>query len=220
MQAAGLTGSAATTSKHAPPETVAGDGFMAENTKHKDVLTTGQVAKICNVAPRTVSKWFDSGQLRGYRIPGSKDRRIPVDQLVQFMKRHGIPTNGLDRGEATVLILEEDAQLADVLCEALAADNAFTVYHAATAFEAGALAERHQPEVLVVNVSAPDIDPQRLARAMRGHAAFAKTQLIAISSQLTEGQGRGLEQSGFAGFLRKPFDVGRLRALIESAKPE
>ena len=42
----------------------------------KEVLTTGEVAKICNVAPRTVSKWFDSGQLQGYRIPGSKDRRI------------------------------------------------------------------------------------------------------------------------------------------------
>ena len=29
----------------------------------KDVLTTGEVAKICNVAARTVSKWFDSGQI-------------------------------------------------------------------------------------------------------------------------------------------------------------
>ena len=33
------------------------------------VFTTGQVAKICKVAPRTVSKWFDSGRLKGYRIP-------------------------------------------------------------------------------------------------------------------------------------------------------
>ena len=41
------------------------------------VFTTGQVAKICKVAPRTVSKWFDSGRLKGYRIPGSQDRRNP-----------------------------------------------------------------------------------------------------------------------------------------------
>jgi excisionase family DNA binding protein len=47
----------------------------------KKVFTTGQVAKICKVAPRTVSKWFDSGRLRGYRIPGSQDRRIPREQL-------------------------------------------------------------------------------------------------------------------------------------------
>ena len=47
----------------------------------KKVFTTGQVAKICKVAPRTVSKWFDSGRLRGYRIPGSQDRRIPREHL-------------------------------------------------------------------------------------------------------------------------------------------
>ena len=61
------------------------------NLLDKDVLTTGEVAKICNVASRTVSKWFDSGQLKGYRIPGSKDRRIPVANLLAFMREHEIP---------------------------------------------------------------------------------------------------------------------------------
>src|SRR5471030_3337809 len=56
----------------------------------KKVFTTGQVAKICKVAPRTVSKWFDSGRLRGYRIPGSQDRRIPREQLIRFLKEHEI----------------------------------------------------------------------------------------------------------------------------------
>ena len=55
------------------------------------VFTTGQVAKICKVAPRTVSKWFDSGRLRGYRIPGSQDRRIPREYLIKFLKEHGMP---------------------------------------------------------------------------------------------------------------------------------
>jgi excisionase family DNA binding protein len=57
----------------------------------KQIFTTGDAAKILRVAPRTVSKWFDSGKLRGYRVPGSQDRRIPRDQLVRFMKDHGIP---------------------------------------------------------------------------------------------------------------------------------
>ena len=68
------------------------------NLFERDVLTTGEVAKICNVASRTVSKWFDSGQLRGYRIPGSKDRRIPVSSLIRFMKSHNIPLDGLMSG--------------------------------------------------------------------------------------------------------------------------
>ena len=62
----------------------------------RTIFTTGQVAKICKVAPRTVSKWFDSGRLRGYRIPGSQDRRIPREHLIRFLKEHGMPL-----GEAT-----------------------------------------------------------------------------------------------------------------------
>jgi len=54
-------------------------------------FTTGQVAKICQVAPRTVSKWFDSGRLKGYRLPGSQDRRIPRAYLLKFLKEHGFP---------------------------------------------------------------------------------------------------------------------------------
>ena len=74
--------------------------------RHKDILTTGEVSKICNVAPRTVSKWFDSGQLRGYRIPGSKDRRIPLNSLIRFMKAHQIPLDGLQSGQTRVLIVD------------------------------------------------------------------------------------------------------------------
>lgn len=61
--------------------------------KGKSVMTTGQVAKICNVAPKTVTKWFDEGRLKGYRIPGSKDRRIPVPELINFMERYELPMN-------------------------------------------------------------------------------------------------------------------------------
>jgi uncharacterized protein (TIGR02996 family)/excisionase family DNA binding protein len=59
------------------------------------VFTTGQVAKICQVAPRTVSKWFDSGKLRGYRIPGSQNRRIPRVNLIRFLKENNMPLGTL-----------------------------------------------------------------------------------------------------------------------------
>ena len=72
----------------------------------KKVFTTGQVAKICKVAPRTVSKWFDSGRLRGYRIPGSQDRRIPREQLIRFLKEHGMPLGELEEeGLHKILII-------------------------------------------------------------------------------------------------------------------
>ncbi|MCJ7779000.1 MAG: helix-turn-helix domain-containing protein, partial [Sedimentisphaerales bacterium] len=83
--------------------------------KGKNVLTTGDVAKICNVAPRTVSKWFDTGQLKGYRIPGSKDRRIPVSELIRFMKAYNIPTSGMLTGKIRVLVVDSNRDASSVL---------------------------------------------------------------------------------------------------------
>lgn len=79
--------------------------------KHNDVFTTGEVAKICSVAPRTVSKWFDSGKLKGYKIPGSRDRRITKTALVSFMKSHNVPTDALIGGGALEMQKRLMAQL-------------------------------------------------------------------------------------------------------------
>lgn len=68
--------------------------------RHATVFTTGNVAKLCRVAPRTVSKWFDTGALVGYRIPGSQDRRIGRVNLIRFMEKTGMPTHEL--GEEAV----------------------------------------------------------------------------------------------------------------------
>lgn len=65
----------------------------------RKVYTTGQVAKICRVFPRTVAKWFDSGRLKGYRLPGSRERCIPHAYLVKFLKEHGMPLGDLETEE-------------------------------------------------------------------------------------------------------------------------
>ena len=106
------------------------------------VFTTGQVAKICKVAPRTVSKWFDSGRLKGYRIPGSQDRRIPREYLIKFLKEHGMPLGDLeDEAMAKVLLVGQDQLLIENLKRHLPVENSFKIQVAASGFEAGIQAE-------------------------------------------------------------------------------
>lgn len=60
--------------------------------RDKKSFTSGEVADLCGgVSYRTAQKWIDAGLMRGYRLPGSKDRRVPREELVRFMRENGMP---------------------------------------------------------------------------------------------------------------------------------
>jgi excisionase family DNA binding protein len=185
----------------------------------KNVLTTGEVARICNVAPRTVSKWFDSGQLRGYRIPGSKDRRIPLNQLVRFMKTHGIPLDNLETGAKRLLVVDDDLEFSNALQQALRILGGFEVLWAGTAFEAGAMLHENKPHVILLDVDLPDISPKGICRVVRSNTDLREVCLIGTAKGLSEARGQALLQDGLNGFLAKPFDVRSLVQLIEELLP-
>jgi excisionase family DNA binding protein len=182
----------------------------------KDVLTTGEVAKICNVAPRTVSKWFDSGSLKGYRIPGSKDRRIPVSQLIRFMKAHGIPLDGIMSGRTRVLIVDDEQEVVDVLQKVLSEQANYEVKTATTGFAAGLECERFKPHVLLLDVHLGENDARQVANLVRGEDELQLTKIIAMSGKLTDAQLQGLRGQGFDLFLKKPFQVRQVIEAIEA----
>ncbi len=185
----------------------------------KDVLTTGEVAKICNGASRTVSKWFDCGSLEGYRIPGSKDRRIPVDKLIKFMKVHGIPMDGLMSGNTRVLIVEKDEEVLNTLRTILSEKTNYEVHTATSYFAAGFECERIRPHVMVMDLhlGEGDANATGIAKFVRQAEDLQVTKIIAMSSKLTDGQAAQMTQNGFDGALRKPFSVRQVIESIEGA---
>ena len=181
----------------------------------KDVLTTGEVARICCVAPRTVSKWFDSGQLKGYRIPGSKDRRIPRDQLLRFMRAHGMPLKGLEVGTTRVLVVDDEYELADILRTSLEREIGYAVKVATNAFEAGMLADEFRPHVILFDLSLANADARTVLRALKSNADLAATKVIAIG-EAPDAMQQYLS-AGFESYLAKPFDLRSVVREIEMA---
>jgi excisionase family DNA binding protein len=185
--------------------------------KLKDVLTTGEVARICNVAPRTVSKWFDSGALHGYRIPGSKDRRIPLNQLIRFMKTHGMPLNGLLTGTTRVLIVDDEQDIVEVLEKILEDEARYEVEVATSGFAAGITAEKFRPHVILLDMDLSDIDGREVAKQVKSNPDLQLCKVIAMSGKVTDEDARALLAGGFDGFLKKPFHVRQVVESIEDA---
>jgi excisionase family DNA binding protein len=178
--------------------------------KGKNVLTTGDVAKICHVAPRTVSKWFDNGQLRGYRIPGSKDRRIPVNELIRFMKVHNMPTAELAVGKIRVLLADSNIEAAAALADSLRSRADYDVQIAQSNFETGSIIQKFTPHVLLISLMAEGIDAMAVCKGIRENEDLRTIKIIALVSQLSDSESKALLQKGLDGYVpysADPIDV-------------
>jgi excisionase family DNA binding protein len=185
----------------------------------KQVFTTGQVAKICQVAPRTVSKWFDSGKLRGYRIPGSQDRRIPRDQLIRFLKENNMPLGGLEQeGWHKILIVGAEQLFIERLRELLPEDEDYKYQIAHSGFEAGTLASSFHPDTIVIDHAMGRTEALQIAQTLRRNEAYKETLIVALASE-DEANPDELTGYGFNEAFKKPFDIAllaeRIRTLVE-----
>jgi excisionase family DNA binding protein len=185
--------------------------------KGKNVLTTGDVAKICNVAPRTVSKWFDSGQLKGYKIPGSKDRRIPVNELIRFMKTNNMPIPSIPMGTMRVVIVDNNGDSTLTLAENLKAKSGYDVKVVKNNFQTGTEVQRFAPHVLLVNLLAKDIDVTEICRNIRSDEELKSIKIIALANHLTQGEASALLQKGFDGYVSNPNDIPEVVKKIEES---
>src|ERR1700733_3532127 len=116
-------------------------------TTMKTVFTTGEAAKVCKVSQQTIIRCFDSGQLKGFRVPGSRFRRIPRENLYRFMKENGIPTDALESGRRGIFVVDDDPAVVDLIHDVLTADGRFEIKTVNNGFQAGMTAKEYHPDL-------------------------------------------------------------------------
>jgi excisionase family DNA binding protein len=176
----------------------------------KTVFTTGEAAKICKVSQQTIIRCFDSGQLKGFRVPGSRFRRIPRDQLYAFMRDNGIPTDALDSGRRKILVVDDDPELVELITDVLERDGRFETKSVNNGFDAGMMVKEYRPDLLVLDVMLPDINGKEVCQRVRKERALDDVRIICISGMIEEDKIDDLRAAGADDFLQKPFDVQTL----------
>ena len=176
----------------------------------KTVFTTGEAAKICKVSQQTIIRCFDSGQLKGFRVPGSRFRRIPRDQLFSFMKENGIPTDALESGKRKVLIVDDDEELVELLVDVFERDGRFDIRSANNGFDAGMQVKEFRPDLMVLDVMLPDITGKEVCQRVRSDSNLDDVRIICISGMVEADKVADLKASGANDFLQKPFAVEKL----------
>ncbi len=176
----------------------------------KTVFTTGEAAKICKVSQQTIIRCFDNGTLKGFRVPGSRFRRIPRNDLFLFMRDNGIPTDALESGKRKILIVDDDEELVELLVDVFARDGRFDIRKANNGFAAGMQVKEFRPDLVVLDVMLPDINGKEVCQRVRADDSLESVKIICISGMVEEDKVADLKAAGADEFMQKPFSVDRL----------
>ncbi len=175
--------------------------------RHKSVFTTGEAAEVCRLSQQTIIRCFDSGQLQGFRVPGSKFRRIPRDSLVKFMEDNGIPTDALGSDKIRVLVVDDDPEITELFVDVLESDGRFEVHTASTGYDAGVMTQKFNPDVVVLDYMLPDVNGDVVCKTIRDNPELNRIRILFISGVVAPSEVGRLKGAGADDFIKKPFNM-------------
>jgi excisionase family DNA binding protein len=189
--------------------------------EQKAVYTTGEAAEICKLSQQTIIRCFDAGQLKGFRVPGSKFRRIPHDDLLAFMKENNIPLDDFEgSGLTRVLVVDDDPQIVELFVDVLKSDGRFEVATATTGYDAGMTTQQFNPDIVVLDYMLPDINGNVVCQTIRANPDLARIKILIISGMVNPSEVSTLMEAGADDFIKKPFNIekviGRICEMTET----
>jgi two-component system, OmpR family, response regulator RpaA len=190
---------------------------IKEGVRMKDLFTTGEAAEICRVSQQTIIRCFDSGRLRGFRVPGSKFRRIPRQNLVKFMRDNSIPLDNLDSGKKKVLVVDDDAEIVELISDILTRDGRFEIRTASSGYEAGMATQQFRPDLILLDYMLPDVNGNVVCQTIRSNPEFENTRIIIVSGVIKQEEIDQLLKSGAQEFIKKPFSISELTEKVDGA---
>ena len=116
-----------------------------------------------------------------------------------------------------ILVVDDNETNRDILGERLAA-NGYEVLHAGDGEQALAMAARHRPDLILLDIIMPKMDGIEACRRIKGDAALALTPIIFVTAKADSKDVVDGFDAGADGYLTKPIDqaalVARVKALL------
>lgn len=204
-------------SNHSPT----GDSSADPSLLDKRIFTTGEAAELCKVSQQTIIRCFDNGRLNGFKVPGSKFRRIPREELIRFMRANDIPTDvltgpvlrnggGEDRGTKRILIVDDDPAIVELFQDLLSRDARLETRSAGTGYDAGVQTEAFKPHLVLLDFMLPDINGNLVCSRLRANPALAGVKILCVSGVVDQMEIQSLRDAGADDFIKKPFDIHHL----------
>ena len=119
---------------------------------------------------------------------------------------------------AKLLLVEDNEMNRDMLSRRLA-KRGFDVVVALDGSSGAAAAAAEQPDLILMDISLPDMDGCEVTRLVRAQSATASIPIIALTAHAMETDRLRALDAGCQDYDTKPIDLARLLAKIDALLP-
>ncbi len=180
-------------------------------------LTTGEIAKLCDVNLRTVIRWIDRGALKGFKLPGRGNNRVREEDFISFLKEYDMPVPvGFKSNKGTnkkILIVDDELPVATAIQRVLR-QAGYETSIATDGFRAGSMLLKESPAIMTLDLSMPGQDGFDVLAYVRATEELASTRILVISALDDISLNKALA-CGADAVLQKPFENSQLLMMIQ-----
>jgi len=180
-------------------------------------FTPADVAAQFHVSPITVRNWANSGKLKSTVTPGGH-RRFSAESVDEFALTRNTKLEEKMPEKLTILIVDDDAEVAELLAELinLHIDNTSYLF-AADGFEAGFLTNNHKPDIIFMDIHMPGMSGSTACKLIKQNSATKHIPVIGITGYASSAETDNMMSAGTLCILKKPFDLKQLYPAIDNA---
>ncbi len=175
-------------------------------------LTTGQVARACEVSLVTVKKWIKSDKLKAFRTPGDH-YRIVVGEFDRFRAEYGFAAR--PPVPPRILVVDDEPEMVALVSDALRGMQPPPKLEAAfDGYEGILKVGTFRPHLLVLDLRMAGLDGFEVCRRIKAAPATRGTKILALTAYPENAAKERALECGADAFLTKPFTVRELKAQV------
>jgi len=179
-----------------------------------DSLTTSQAAELLGVAPHTVQKWVDAGELRAWKTVGGH-RRVAADSVAAMLRERDATPQATAARQMSVMLVEDHADTAELLDEMIRELwPQAQVRLARDGFSALLEAGKQPPDVLITDINLPGLDGVEMLRSLLVHPDTSQMRVVFVTHHAADELQRFGPLPLGVPVLRKPIQMEDLRRVL------
>ncbi|WP_372367818.1 helix-turn-helix domain-containing protein [Candidatus Uabimicrobium sp. HlEnr_7] len=181
----------------------------------KKSLTTGEVAKLCDVSIPTIHKWVRESRIKHFKMPGSGKIRIPREAIYQFMRSYGFPIDD-EEYITNILIICNEKNYSEKFINAVRKNDLYNFSVVNDVFAAGMTAMQQIPDIIFIDLSLSEIDNKNFCDSIRKTVNSRNLIIVAMSNAFSSSEQRSLRRYGFNDFFEIPLKATIFKKKVQT----